>query len=968
MGNSIQGEPGGKKMGTKRMGKEQQVSIQRDGKSRCKKNLVCMYTNTRSILSSYKRDELSDIMRRKGVDILGITESWAHEGISNAELELTGYNMFRKDRSKGVRERGGGVLLYVKKSILALQSEDSASGCEALWVKLLRGGDKDVMMGVCYRCPHATKDESRLLYTEIERFAQYVPLVVMGDFNLGEIDWVYNLGGSGEGQEFLDTVGDCFLTQKVLTPTRGGRILDLVLCSEPDLVENLEVGCPVANSDHKVLEFLLSWGGPEIDQRWKNFKYHKGNYDKIRSCIIGENWEDKLRTSSVERGWELFKERLCGLRDKWVPRAEGGETKNNRGTPKWMNGKIRKGIEKREQAWKRLIKSPSYLLDAKYKLIRNKVTKMIRKAKMKFEVLLANRIKEDAKTFYAYVKSKAKGRGKVGPLKDGGGRVVSDNKGMGDMFNEFFGSVFTKEDIFTIPRQQVLRGEGEIGLSDIVFLKEKIVKEIKGMKENKAAGDDGLGSTFIKEIEEAVTDPLTVLFSKSMEDGVVPIDWKRANITPVYKKGAKHDPGNYRPVSLTSQVGKIMERVIKRELVEYLEGRGLLRESQHGFRGGKSCLSNLLSFIDDVSGRIDRGEKVDVVFLDFRKAFDTVPHARLMVKLETHGVGGKVLRWIGEWLKGRKQRVVLNGVESEWKEVLSGVPQGSILGPVLFLVFVNDLDKDIFGRVWKFADDVKLIGNVGTNEGVGMLKEDLHKMERWAEDWQMGFNVDKCKVMGLGSKNAGMDYTLDGSILERVQEEKDLGIVVCSKLKVSRQCGKAAARANQVLGMIHRTFSTRSRGVMMKLYKALVRPHLEYCGPAWRPHLKGDVERLERVQRRATRGMDGFRGVDYEGRLQELGLMSLETRRKRADLIEVFKILRGITGAVQGMGLVRDEGGRRGHEFKLYKGRVRLDVGKFMFRNRVCDMWNALPQEVVGAESVNAFKRGVDKYLRGIRG
>lgn len=471
----------------------------------------------------------------------------------------------------------------------------------------------------------------------------------------------------------------------------------------------------------------------------------------------------------------------------------------------------------------------------------------------------------------------------------------------------------------------------------------------------------------MRELGGSIIKPLRDIFTKSLENSEVPQDWRVANITPIFKKGSKKEPGNYRPVSLTSQISKVMEKLIKSEIVLYLERYQLIKNSQHGFRAKRSCLTNLLEFLNIVSGHVDDGSPVDVIYLDFQKAFDKVPHVRLMKKLEAHGITGHLSRWIGAWLEGRKQRVVLNGECSNWEGVTSGVPQGSVLGPILFIIYLNDFDDNINNRIFKFADDAKIVGKVATGEEIQSMRDDLVVLDKWAEDWQMSFNVAKCKVVSFGFNNSTAKYNIGGGSLVSEREEKDLGVIIRDDLKNGKQCSQAATRGNQVLGMINRTFNCKNKVIMLKLYKSLVRPHLEFCVQAWRPHLKGDIDVIEKVQRRATKMIEGCKNLSYEERLRVLGLTTLETRRLRADLIEVFKIMRGLEGINAGMFTLR-EGVVRGHALKLFKNRVRLDVGKYSFKNRVCDEWNCLPEGVVDACSVNVFKGKLDLYLRCIRG
>ena len=260
------------------------------------------------------------------------------------------------------------------------------------------------------------------------------------------------------------------------------------------------------------------------------------------------------------------------------------------------------------------------------------------------------------------------------------------------------------------------------------------------------------------------------------------------------------------------------------------------------------------------------------------------------------------------WLSDRRQRVVINGVVSGWERVESGVPQGSVLGPVLFIIFIDDIEDNVDSKILKFADDTKLIARVGTVQEVERLRDDLRKLFQWAEDWQMMFNVDKCSLLHFGYNNGRVDLELGGKLLVAHESERDLGVIVQSDLKVDQQCCKAANEANRKLGMIKRGFRNKTRAVLLPLYKAMVRPHLDYCIQAWRPHLRKDIDRLEKVQRRATKMIEGLEGCSYLDRLRILRLTTLETRFVRADLIEVYKIFNGLDSLDLGRYFVRDVG------------------------------------------------------------
>ena len=324
-----------------------------------------------------------------------------------------------------------------------------------------------------------------------------------------------------------------------------------------------------------------------------------------------------------------------------------------------------------------------------------------------------------------------------------------------------------------------------------------------------------------------------------------------------------------------------------------------------------------------------------------------------------------MINWIEKWLIGRRQRVVVDGEVSNWKAVLNGVPQGSVLGPILFLIYINDLDDDITSKVLKFADDTKVFRKIKSDADRQHLQDDLNKLIEWSEKWQMLFNFGKCKCLHTGHGNEDAQYTMGDTVLNTTLKEKDLGLTISADMKVSEQCGIAAAKGNQILGLIRRNIVYKEKELIIPLYKTIVRPHLEYCIQAWRPYRKKDIDMLERVQRRATKMIPKLRNISYEMRLKECGLTTLETRRLRGDQIEVFKILNGYENIDRNIFFtVKEERRTRGHGVTLAKKQCRLDIRKFSFSQRTVNEWNRLSADCVGASSVNIFKNKIDIYLR----
>lgn len=406
-------------------------------------------------------------------------------------------------------------------------------------------------------------------------------------------------------------------------------------------------------------------------------------------------------------------------------------------------------------------------------------------------------------------------------------------------------------------------------------------------------------------------------------------------------------------------------------MLEHLNKHKLITYEQHGFVSSKSCLTNLLESLDIVTEAFNRGFASVIVFLDFAKAFDKVSHRALILKIRAYGFDGNLLDWLSDFLTGRKQRVVLGDVVSDWTDVLSGVPQGSVLGPLLFLLFINDMPGLVECLCKLFADDTKLIKVIRNKLDIRSLQLDLNRLVDWSKTWNMSFNTEKCKFMVFNNKWFEIELRMSGIVLLETVVERDLGIFIANNLKWRYQTEQAVNKARMVLGQLRNAFKYWNITTFKHLYTTLVRPHLEYAVAAWNPQAKKDISALEAVQMNATKLVPSLRSLSYEDRLVRLGLTSLKERRSRADLIEYYKITNGFSivnwhnpnRPCCSLDAKGPAAGIRGSSHRITRQLTKNQQRFNFLPNRVASSWNSLPDMVVKVETKNGFKNKLDQYL-----
>ena len=505
-------------------------------------------------------------------------------------------------------------------------------------------------------------------------------------------------------------------------------------------------------------------------------------------------------------------------------------------------------------------------------------------------------------------------------------------------------------------------------------------KLLQGLNINKAVGPDNIPNRILKECAEEITPAVTNIFQRSIDSSELPDDWLNANISPVFKKGNRHQAVNYRPVSLTPVLSKMLEHIICSNLHSHLQSNNILTSLNHGFRRGHSCETQLALTVNDLVTNLDKKNQTDVLILDFSKAFDTVPHERLLLKLDAYGVQGQLHSWIRSFLCNRQMRVVIDGECSSKTHVVSGVPQGTVLGPLLFLCFINDLPDAVKSQIRLFADDCLLYRVIRTMRDHTILQEDLKALEDWADTWGMRFNADKCYVLSVKQKTSRF-YKLNNTTLKEVPSSMYLGVLLSNNLSFTAHINMICGKASSTLGFIRRNLQHTQAHLRRTAYIALVRSKLEYACPVWDPYKQYEVDMLEKVQRQAAR----FISNDYKSRtpgcvtemLKSHNLPTLQTRRQEARLSLLYKISHGLLPSIPPEAYLTPIKNKRRitarsfnnfqhsnivvrHQNNNTRGYIVPTANTAEYKNsffvRTVQEWNSLEDDTVCATSVESFR------------
>ena len=854
--------------------------------------------------------------------------------------------------------------------------------------EVLFGKNRRVLLQVIYRSGSpgtaALYDDAMMNHMKTtSNLPNYSNMIIAGDFNLNQIKWTPDpivpntIRENSIEHKFTECVRDCYFHQYVREPTRYRHdhtptCDDLIFSSRDTDIDGVKYNPSIGKSDHLALTFELEVENRILPPRKTIYLYDKGDYFKLCN-MLDVDWETMLKGLNVEDSMKLFEEAYYKAEKECVP------TKviiNDRiPKPPWMSKSALRQIKRKHSSWIRYLNTKRGEDYLKYIKERNDATKEIRKSRKEYEKEIAKACRKNQKGVWKYMKSCHRVRSMIPRLRKPGGDYTTSDVDIAETLAEQYNSAFTQEDatnIPNIPSKSLLTEK----LTSFQIKHEAVLKILKSLDPNKSTGVDKIHPRVLKEAAEKVALPITIIANKSLKSAILPRNWLDAQIIPIYKKDDRQDPANYRPVSLTSIICKIVEKVIAPQVIKHIMDNQNYNSKQHGFTVGRSTTTNILEAMNIWTEALHHNVPIDVIFLDYSKAFDSVPHKRLIKQVQSFGIEGEALRWIEAFLNTRRQKVLANGAQSNWYPVVSGIPQGSILGPILFSLFVNDIPKEIRSHISMFADDSKIYLPLHTDMDNYQLQQDILDLEDWACKMQMKFHPDKCHVLHLGNNNPmHMYYMHSGSdlhLLKEVAVEKDLGIHTDNKLTYNVHIQEKINKANKTLGYIRHTFKYLDKENFLMLYKSLVRPHLEYGSTIWSPHFKYHIDAIERVQRRATRLVPGMKHLTYEERLENLGLETLEYRRRRADILELYRIMNEehqldlncycAKCPAKSMFQPALSNTTRGNSRKLQIQEA-LSLRHHFFATGVTPQWNKLSNEVVTAKNINIFKSHIEKEM-----
>ena len=889
--------------------------------------------------------------------IVCVTETWLSDSIYDSEILSVGYVLYRKDRPS----RGGGVLIAISDSLFSCLIP-SPPELEIVSVKI--GQNNDTVICCIYLPPESPLScVSSLVHFLTELTSSFSKCIFVGDFNFPDIDWTVLMGSTSQSNCFCNFIFDCNLSQHVLEPTHvRGNHLDLIISSASVDVYHVTVHpLSVVNfSDHHVISFDFYCHASSLPDSTPGFVFDfcKADYGNILSFLLESDFSAVFGSSDIEFVWSFIKSFIYEAMLLYIPRML---VKRRQG-PKWFNSDVR-----HQQKCLRTLKRKFNIHPTQER--KNKILKMERllqsklvQAKSDYETkLIESHNSSNSSAIYSYIRS-ISNQSVIPPTLHLDNIVAVSDSDKASLFNGYFHSVFTRSS-FQLPPSRELETPPSI-LSDIAISELDVFRALRSLDVTKAKGCDGISPKLLRHCALALYQPLYHLFSLSLSQHFLPADWRTHLIKPVFKSGDKTFIRNYRPISLLPVVSKVLEKLVFSNIVDFVTSS--LSLFQFGFLRGRSTLQQLLIFFNIL---FSCPSQSDVIYLDFRKAFDSVAHNELLYKIWKFGIAGNLWLWLRAYLTNRVQFVSIGQSSSSTLPVISGVPQGSILGPVLFLIFINDLPTALlFAKVLLFADDAKCIMPISSLQDCMNLQSDLSRLTEWCSTWNLFLNEDKCSAFHFKTRlsQISFNYLINGKVISSKAVVKDLSLTISADLSWRPHYRSISSKAYIMLGLLRRVFSNCvSVSGKCSLYISLVRSRLLYLSPVWHPYLLMDIKCLELVKRRSTKFITSNPLLDYKTRLINLDLLPLMMEFEIADILFLVKSLKSPSDNFNINEHLQfcSHPTRACYNFKLKQPLCKSDFEQSFYFNRIPRLWNSLPPLDINLP-ISVIKLKLRQYFR----
>ena len=924
----------------------------------CRSKLKGGLINIRSIRN--KKDEISLVLDSENFDLLLITETWLRpdETLDFLNIHiLEKYNYIVINRSKKI---GGGCAALIKKEVpFLLKSKCSKFNSEILHFQL--SNSKLLNYILVYRPPDTTISQTKKLFKYLETLSTY-NCVFIGDFNFGTKDInlinITPYPKSNFGELFIDFFNRNSLFSITPGPTRNQAWLDLCLTNKPEIFSNVICKGSLFSSDHETIIFDFHF--PEIKKEKNLIKYRKYILPQIKllNIYLSSNITNLLISNfHLEDKYNCLITNIIKAFDIFIP--ENIITKNDKvyKYPPHLKASI-----KEKAKLNRLCK-----INENYKDLYKSITLHIKIQTRNFFASEQNKIfQKNPNNIFKYI-NKHKTVNNIIPSIVYQNTLINKSEDKVDIFSSLFKKNFSNNTRSINLDFLENESDTQTKLTNIEFNIIDVVETIKKLPNKAGTSPDGINYKMLKSSINVISPHILELFRISLDSGKIPSIWKKSIIIPLFKKGEKSNPENYRPISLTCCTCRVMEKILTKYIVHFLTVNNLLSQEQFGFIKNRSTTTQFISTLEDWHDAIFKKKNIDCIFIDFQKAFDSVPHDLLLKKLFKIGIQGKLIRWIYNFLTNRTFQVNIGQNYSKSNNITSGVPQGSVLGPLLFLIYINDLPTVIPKNVHikLFADDVKIYNVYNTKAERQQLKLALKNIEEWSRRWKINIATNKTFIIHIGKNNPKDQYKINDNIICEVQSIRDLGIIIDNKLKFTEHISKIVRNTYMRMNLLFKIIKSKSTKTWLTLYKSYIRPLLEYAPEAWNPLQISEIKKLEKCQKYFTKIMlkkCRLPNIPYENRLEYLKIPTLETRRKIFDLVLMYKIINGYTHLNTESFFTKNQKRTRFSQYKIKSKFQNFNSSK-SFINRTTKMWNVLDNETLKANSPYNFKNKLKLVL-----